>query len=98
MRTRFRLDRVARRWFCVAVSDRRTLGGVTQFATQFGFRADPLARKQLIPKTRRDVRVVEGARLESDALEPRRDVPTHLFSRPFTDLTPRGCLSVFPRK
>ena len=49
----------------VALSDRSTLGGLTQFATQFGFRARPLARKQLILKTRRDVRVVEGARLES---------------------------------
>ena len=47
------------------VSDRSTLGGLTQFLTQFGFRAEPLARKPLIPKTRRDVRVVEGARLES---------------------------------
>jgi hypothetical protein len=34
-----------------------------------GFRAHPLARKRLIPKTRRDVRVVEGARLESEAGE-----------------------------
>ena len=47
------------------VSDRGTLGGLTQFLTQFGFRAQPLARKLLILKTRRDVRVVEGARLES---------------------------------
>ena len=49
----------------VPVSDRSTLGGLTQFATQFRFRAEPLARKLLILKTRRDVRVVEGARLES---------------------------------
>ena len=47
------------------VSDRGTLGGLTQFARQFGCRADPLARKPRILKTRRDVRVVEGARLES---------------------------------
>jgi len=46
------------------VSDRGTLGGLTQFANNLGFRAHPLARKRLIPKTRRDVRVVEGARLE----------------------------------
>ena len=45
------------------VSVRGTLGGLTQFLTQFGFCADPLARKRLILK-RRDVRVVEGARLE----------------------------------
>ena len=62
---RFRQDRglsVASR---VPVSDRGTLGGLTQFLTQFGFRAQPLARKLLILKIRRDVRVVEGARLES---------------------------------
>jgi len=29
-----------------------------------GLQADPLARKPLIPNIRRDVRVVEGARLE----------------------------------
>jgi len=46
------------------VSDRRRLEGVSQFLSQFSFRADPLTRKQLILKTRRDVRVVEGARLE----------------------------------
>ena len=49
----------------IAVSDRGTLGGLTQFLTQFGFRAQPLARKLLILQVRRDVRVVEGARLES---------------------------------
>src|SRR4029453_6304745 len=32
-----------------------------------GLRADPLACKLLIRKTRRDVRVVEGARLEIDS-------------------------------
>jgi hypothetical protein len=48
----------------VPVSDRSTLGGLTQFATQFGFLGEPLARNKLILKTRRDVRVVEGARLE----------------------------------
>src|SRR3990167_4354796 len=47
------------------VSDRRPLGGVSQFLSQFGFWAEPLARKPLILKIRRDVRVVEGARLES---------------------------------
>ncbi len=52
-----------RAWF-VPVSDRGTFGGLTQFATQFGFWAEPLARKPLILKIRRDVRVVEGARLE----------------------------------
>jgi hypothetical protein len=36
----------------------------SQFLSRSGFRAGPLARKPLILKTRRDVRVVEGARLE----------------------------------
>ena len=39
-------------------SDRRRLEGVSQFLSQFSFRADPLARKALILKIRRDVRVV----------------------------------------
>jgi len=50
----------------VLVSVRRPLGGVSQFLSQFGFLAEPLARKALILKVRRDVRVVEGARLEID--------------------------------
>jgi hypothetical protein len=54
-------------------------------------------RKYLILK-RRDVRVVEGARLESDALDVCLDVPKHLFRRAFNDLAPERCLSVFPRK
>jgi hypothetical protein len=37
---------------------------VSQFLSQFGFWAEPLARKPLILQVRRDVRVVEGARLE----------------------------------
>ena len=49
----------------VPVSDRRPLVGVSQFLSQFWFRAEPLARKPLILNKRRDVRVVEGARLES---------------------------------
>ena len=48
----------------VPVSDRRPLGGVSQFLSQCSFRADPLACKLLILNMRRDVRVVEGARLE----------------------------------
>jgi hypothetical protein len=46
------------------VSVFRTLGGLTQFATQFGFPGRIDGCKSLILKTRRDVRVVEGARLE----------------------------------
>ena len=37
----------------------------------------PLARKPLIPKTRRDVRVVEGARLENDSGESHRATAKH---------------------
>jgi hypothetical protein len=58
----------------------------------------PPSGKLLIPFARRDVRVVEGARLESDASEPRRDVPKHLWSNRFNDLAPEGSLSVFPCK
>jgi hypothetical protein len=58
----------------------------------------PPSGKLLIPLERRDVRVVEGARLESDASEPRRDVPKHLWSNRFNDLAPEGSLSVFPCK
>ena len=47
----------------VAVSDHGTLGGLTQFATQFGV-SGSAARPQTIDSKRRDVRVVEGARLE----------------------------------
>ena len=50
----------------IAVRDRSTLGGLTSLHN-LGFRAHPLARKPLILKTRRDVRVVEGARLEIDS-------------------------------
>jgi hypothetical protein len=46
----------------------------------------------------RDVRVVEGARLESDVVERCRDVPKHLFCSPFNDLAPGQYASVFPRK
>ena len=41
-----------------ALRDRKTFGGVSQFLSQFGFRAAPLARKPLILNIRRDVRVV----------------------------------------
>jgi hypothetical protein len=63
----------------VPVSDRGTLG-VSQSVSQFPFRADPLARKPLILKTRRDVRVVEGARLEINSGDAYRVIPKHLFA------------------
>jgi hypothetical protein len=40
--------------------------------------------------------VVEGARLESDVLEPRSDIPKHIFRSPFSDLASETCHSVFP--
>ena len=49
----------------IPVSDRSTLRGLTQFVTQFAVSGHSAGRKLLIPKMRRDVRVVEGARLES---------------------------------
>ena len=42
--------------------------------------------------------MVEGARLESAALERCGDVPKHIFRSRFNDLAPEECLSVFPRK
>jgi hypothetical protein len=49
----------------VAVSDRSTLGVLHNSLHNSGLPAQQLACKLLILKTRRDVRVVEGARLES---------------------------------
>jgi hypothetical protein len=42
--------------------------------------------------------VVEGARLESAALEQCGDVPNHIFRSRFNDLTPEMSLSVSSRK
>ena len=55
------------------VGDPETLGGLTQFAILRPSRG----RKSLTLK-RRDVRVVEGARLESDAAEPHGTIPKRL--------------------
>src|SRR4029077_13674789 len=49
----------------MAVSDHGTLGGLHNSLHNSGLPAQPLACKLLILNTRRDVRVVEGARLES---------------------------------
>ena len=49
----------------VAVTDRGTLGVLHSSPHNSGLPAQPLACKLLIRKIRRDVRVVEGARLES---------------------------------
>ena len=76
------------------VSDRGTLEGLTQFATQFGFWAEPLARKPLILKTRRDVRVVEGARLEIGACEERRGIRRDINAHALNELAAGKYLSV----
>ena len=49
----------------VPVSDLRTFGGVSQFLSQSGVLGWTARPKLLILQVRRDVRVVEGARLES---------------------------------
>ena len=42
--------------------------------------------------------MVEGARLESGALEQCGDVPNNIFRSGFNDLTPERSLSMYPRK
>jgi hypothetical protein len=42
--------------------------------------------KLLIPFERRDVRVVEGARLENEWAEQRQATPRHLIAQPLSDL------------
>jgi hypothetical protein len=61
-------------------------------------RGSPPAGKLLIPLARRDVRVVEGARLESDSLEQCGDIPNHIFCSRFNEIAPGRSLSVSPRK
>jgi hypothetical protein len=52
----------------------------------------------MIDSKRRDAGAVDQARLESDTLQRRRDVPKHLFRNRFNNLAPGNCLSVVPRK
>jgi hypothetical protein len=79
----------------VAVSDHGTLGGLTHNSLpNSAFRAQPLARKLWILKTRRDVRVVEGARLESDPGKPHRAIPKHRISQSIQELPLTTCSSV----
>jgi hypothetical protein len=63
----------------VPVSDRDRSRGLSQSLSQFG----------LILKTRRDVRVVEGARLESDSGDPHRLILKHLFAQSIQRFTSR---------
>ena len=61
------------------------------------FRAQPLARKLLILQVRRDVRVVEGARLESELLDRHRATPRHVNAYAINELAPKTiprCASV----
>jgi hypothetical protein len=74
---------------------RRRLGwGTIRAQITFGSISNP----QVIDSKGRDGRVVEGARLESDALQRCRDVPKHNFRSRFNDLAPGTCFPVFPRK
>ena len=52
-------------------------------------RGSPPAGKLLIPLARRDVRVVEGARLESDCGQAHRAIPKHLLAHRFNDFPPQ---------
>jgi integrase len=54
-------------------------------------RGSPPAGKLLIPLKRRDVRVVEGARLENDSGELHRVVPKHLFTQSIQRLPAATC-------
>jgi hypothetical protein len=83
----------------VAVSDRGTLGGFLHNSLHnLGFRAHPLARKPLILNIRRDVRVVEGARLESEFLERHQATPKRLNAHGISDLTFQTYYPVCVRK
>jgi hypothetical protein len=72
---------------------RGTLGGLTQFASSRSLRA----RKLLILK-RRDVGVVDRARLESEAGQLHRGTPTWLNAHEISDLTFQDCHPVCVRK
>jgi hypothetical protein len=54
----------------------------------------PPSAKLLIPLERRDVRVVEGARLESDAGHPQGVTLKHLFAHPIQRLPATECFSM----
>jgi len=57
-------------------------------------RGSPPAGKLLIPIERRDVRVVEGARLESDLGDAHQVIPKHLFAQSIQRLPATECSSV----
>ena len=64
----------------IAVSDRRTLGGLPQFATQFGFGFSHWPLNCLFYKYRRDGRLVEGTRLDIDSGRACGRTPKHFCS------------------
>jgi hypothetical protein len=58
----------------------------------------PPSGKLLIPLNRRDVRVVEGARLESDSGEAQRDTPKQLLAQSSQRHPATRCVSMRTRK
>src|SRR3954471_10867666 len=62
--------------------------------TQFGLPAQPLACKLLIRKTGRDVRMVEGARLENDSGDAHPVIPKHSFRQSIQRLPAKECASM----
>ena len=54
----------------------------------------PPSAKLLIPLARRDVRVVEGARLESESGDAHRRTPKHAVGQSFQSFTPLRCGSM----
>jgi hypothetical protein len=54
-------------------------------------RGSPPAGKLLIPLERRDVRVVEGARLESDSGQHHQTILKHFVAQPIQQLAARRC-------
>ena len=57
-------------------------------------RGSPPAGKLLIPLERRDVRVVEGARLENESGDAHRVIRKHLFAQSNQRLPATECLSM----
>ena len=73
----------------IAVSDRETLEGLTQFALLGLCRGS-----KLFTLRRRDVRVVEGARLESGFCQLHRVILKHFFAQSIQQLPATQCLSM----
>ena len=75
------------------VSDRDTLEGLTPF------RVSPVGRDcNSLILNRRDVRVVEGARLEIDSGDSHQATPKHYFAHSMQRLAAVKCSSTLSRK